>query len=410
MPPEPASAETSQPTASAGEALYTPEGQQAHVAAVLAATKSESTDGGGSADESQPEAGKDGAQRGKDGRFAAKEKAADAEAEKAGEKAAKAEKPGTEEPAESPGSLAKFRRLFQEGKVDDACALAGVKAEDFNFSAKAWKEVRAVLRDERATARAEYAKAQKTATTVRDIGGKLLPLIEAVDAYKAGDYDTFFKKATGETIEDFQRKVIAQMHSAGQADPKTSAELAAMRKELDQERNDRKREREQTEAQRAEQRRAEAHTSAMKQISSEIAESDNPAIARLATKSFFVNKVFDIVAKSYDERTKTCMPPSEAAYQVFEEIYGGDEEELPQAGRAANSGPTQRRGKEATNPAPRDRGEGGRKPKTPSHSQAAEAAPIVDDLVAPFGDAESHEARQQRIIERLTRTRMPATN
>lgn len=395
--------DTSQASSPEGEALFTPEGQQAHLAAVEAAANA-----AGGAEVEQPEATPEkGATRGKDGKFVAKDgkKPEGEEPEPKEAKAASRDEPAKSkeakgEPAESPGSLAKFRRLLTDGKVDEAMALAGVDAESFEFNSKAWKEVRGVFKEERAEIRAKAAEVQQSFTNVRAAAAELIPLAQAVEAYKKGDLEAFIKHATGETLEQFQRRVIASIHGQPQADPKTASELAELRRELQAERAERQREKQAIEAARAASSKAEARAQYMGTIAEELENSGEPHLVKVATRKAFLDRTYEIQAKSYNKRTDTCLPALEAAAQAYEEIYGDPEEDATPSPKA-KSGNTQRRGTEPTYPAARDRAEGGRKPKTPSHSHAAEAAPVLDEVDVPFDSVEKQQERQARILARL---------
>lgn len=386
-------------------ALQTDEGQAAHLAKTLAATAE------GAPEESEtpaePEEGKK--VRGKDGKFlprGKKPEAEEPEPKAAADKPEKPElakaKPKEEKPSgeESPGALAKFRRLLNQGKVDEACALAGIDPERFEFNSTAWKEVRGVLKAERAEIRAQaQAVADDKAATQR-AATDLIPVLQARKAYRTGNYDQAIQLLGGDTLETFLRKVAATMHGAPQRDPQVDAELAQTRREVAELRAERQRERDAAEQQAKKDQLAAQEAQYMTDLAEELGELE-PHIAKRASKPIFLQKIAAIQKASYDDRTKTWLPTAVVAAEAYDEIYGDPEEET-QASRVAKPGTTQRRGTEATNPAPRDRGEGGRRARTTSHSQAAEAGPLVDDVDIPFDDAEKQQARQARILARLS--------
>lgn len=382
-----------------GEALFTPEGQAAHLASVLAQTTPEPTETRASA---KDDATKEGKARGRDGKFLPAKKpegeAAAAAAAQPGKEPAKKLEKVDESNAESPGALAKFRRLIQEGKVDEACALAGVPAEEFEFSSPAWKSVRGVLKEERAAIAVKANQVETDRAELRKAALHLVPFATAAAAIRDGNLVGAIEAITRMPIDKVLHRLASEAHGRPPPDP----EVTELRGKLQAIEDERKRERETAAAEHEAQTRAAARANYKSQLSTTLGESDDPHIAKVAKRQIFVDKVFEIQAKSHDKRTDTYLPTIEAAHLAYEEIYG-EPEGASQAGQTAKSGPTQRRGTEPSHPAARDRAEGGRKPKLPSHSQALEAAPVFDEIKAPFGDAESHEARQARLVERLTR-------
>lgn len=382
-------------------ALQSDEGQAAHLAQTLAAMAD------GTSDEPEATEPEEGAKtRGKDGKFLPKGKKPDTDEQQAKPAAEKPKpddkaKPADEKPAaeDSPGSMAKFRRLLREGKVDEAMTLAGVDAETFDFNNKAWKEVRGVLNAERSELRAQAQAVANDKATTQQAASELVPLVQARRAYRAGQYDQAIQLMGGDTLETFLRKVAQQMHGTPARDPQVDAELQQNRREMAELRAERQRERDASDAKVKADKQAADEAQYMGELTEELAELE-PHIAKKAQKKIFLEKIAAIQKASYDARTKTWLPTAVAAAEAYDEIYGDPEEET-HASRVAKPGTTQRRGTEATYPAPRDRGEGGRRARTTSHSQAAEAGPIVDDVNIPFDDAEKQQARQARILARL---------
>lgn len=248
-----------------------------------------------------------------------KEAAAKAKETKATAPAKKAAKPATEpaaspaeeqtgKPADEPppavGSLAKARKLLNDGDIDGAFAEAfGKKPQDFNINSKRWEEHRkAVQRDKRQLTQTQAELRQ----AANELHQTYAPYHAAQKAWESGDIEGAIKLAFKSDVTDFNKKLIKAAHGK-------NPEVEALRAEL--------RARDEREAQaRAEREAAEHEANAanarrqyVENMQSTLASSDDEQLAFLSKKRTFIGRVFEILQDHYDERSNTTLPILEAA-------------------------------------------------------------------------------------------------
>lgn len=331
----------------------------------------------------ETEVKKANAERGPDGKFKAAEAKAEA-AKEPKEPKAKVEEPAkvktkveAEEPAEdrSAGGLARARKLFAKGDIQEAVKLAfGVDAEDLKLTSKQWDAVKEKIATGKESARETEARGQQMLNQAQQIVQQFVPLAQAKVAYEQGDYETFVRLATGDDFTTFQRKLIAQV--AQTKDPAADARIARLEQELARRDQENVRLQQMT----AQQRQTQAVDQHLASIASELKECGDARFEAAAGKKVFLDKVLEIQREHWDKYTKQTLPPAEAAELAWEELYG-DLLEVR----------TERGGVRAT---PEHRGQNGASPGRGGpngarvqakagtnlrHSQAAEAAP-EDDL------------------------------
>lgn len=397
-------------------AAMTSEAQEAHLQASINAANEHAKKLKATRETSNP-----AAPRGKGGKFAAKDgKAAPQAAAKAvGETTPAAEPTNdqlatteTEKPRiDTPGAIPRARRLFAEGKIDEFSELVfGKPIEEVELSSRGWKELRAFTNGQRTEIEKKRGEVEAARAEVKVAASKVLPYYRAMQAYEKGDLSGFVKHATGRSMEDFLHAVAASARGGGGDIP---APIAAKLSELERrlaEKDAALQAREDAErTQREQQSATERKSTWMTQVSDAIAQSGDPELAQHAKRPAFLNRVYEIQGKSYSKKYNTCLPAIEAAAQAYDELYGDPEGEAD-PGRADNRGPTPRQGTASQlsrvgNRGPTGRpgttGEGGRKPTTVRHSQAAEAAPIIDEAALPFDDEDKFRERDARVLERL---------
>lgn len=309
---------------------------------------------------------------------AGKFKPAEAKEEPAEEpepKAAKEEKtePAKEEPAQIPGGIAKARRLWNEGKIQDAVKFVfGVDADSVELNSKQWKAVKHEIKEGKAKATQLLNQAQQKENELRGIAREIEPLYKARVAFQDGNEEEAIKLAFGVSFKDFQDRLIAKVASGGKLDPKAEARLAALERGI-QERDQRLAEQQRQLAQREQQ---EAEVRYQERLKSEVAECGEPKFERVATKPKFIQEIFRIKREYWDDSTKSTLPTIEAAEMAYEELYGGvldevseSEPEPPRRGKT-NGVSTPRSGTSAKQPA--------KAGSSIRHTQAAEAAPEED--------------------------------
>lgn len=295
--------------------------------AVLAATESAETDTA-ALDAAR---GEDGAEKARDpetGKFLPKKKEKNAAKPKVAangrvaEAAGKAEPAPVKEPADSgetdkqtpefTGGLGKFRRLLNEGKVDQAFKAAGLDANKVPNGM--WKALRIESDKREREIEAAHAEVQSQREAfhveARQVSEKLRPFAEAADAYAAGDEDKVFELIFGKTVDVWQRERLARMH---RGDLRKDPVVAEFNAKLAAERAEREKlvklleERDAAEKQRAdeaavESRRAEYREELKEQFES----SGDQRLQRAASLPWFVKMVHDEQLKSYkfDPRSK----------------------------------------------------------------------------------------------------------
>jgi hypothetical protein len=264
------------------------------------AKESDAEDAAIAAREPKPAAAK----RGKDGKF---EKP---EGDKP-EPEAPAEKPESE--GRVPDSLARAQRLFKEGKLREWLQLTtgqGLESlEQLHVPSKAFASVRRELKQAHETA----ARVQQQAALLHQTYAPM----EAVFAKRdAGDVRGAIEALFGAPLEEVQGKIVASYHKADPVAMQTAKELQQLRAELAKQKQD-------AELGAQKQTLAQAQEAERKTLVTYLSESDDPRIARVASKQAFVDMVINRVKLNYNPVSRTSIPWSEAAEQAFDELYGG---------------------------------------------------------------------------------------
>lgn len=327
------------------------------------------------------------------------QEAADTEALKAKEKdEEEAEKPEVEpkkdevKDATPAGTLGKARRLFTEGDVVGAIKLAlGVDIENVELSGKQWRAIKHYSVEAKQEADEARAKAEQEVAQAQHVVQTLDPFIKGAQAYLAGDFETFLKLTTGDTPEQFQRKLIGQLHEAPKADPALLARLEAVERERQAERAAAEELRQKNEKLEKQHAYEQAVVNWKHEVSTEL--KAVPQYAKVADKAFFVDRVFALQEAHYDKRTRTTIDTLDAAEQVWDELYGGVVETPQPAGGQAGSNPAPRVSGEQTGQAGASTAVS--KTTTLRHTQATEAAPELTQAWSP--------ENQEKILERYTR-------
>lgn len=276
------------------------------------------------------------------------------------------------------GSLGKARRLFADGDVAGAIKTAlgvDIEALDGGLRTKQW---RALVARERAAKAALVEADQKVADagrgvqekerTVQQAAQQLQPLFKAIQAYHQGDVETFVKLSTGETVEQMQRRIIAQMQKApAPAAPQTDPRVEARLRQLEQERQTEKTAREAAEAETRTLKAKDAEARWVGEISQELAE--HPQYKAVATKKAFLDRVLQVQRDNYNPKTQMTLAAAEAAELAWEELYGGVIDTQSKAAAPAGKGAVTGRGGSD--------GAGSGHTTSLKHSQASEAAPDV---------------------------------
>jgi len=301
-----------------------------HEAKLAALEESTQTEAYGTPDP-KPDAAPAGAgkpQRGPGGKFLPKGEKAAAGASNAGGEAVdtaappkdkvpekKAEDKPADKAAES-ATIARARRLFEEGKFDEASKLVfGKPFDELELKSKHWadwrhqnKTVSQKLEADRQRFQQEYAQAQEM----------FRPIVAAKQALDAGDYEGFVKHATGLDPNEFSKRMLASFHKGAVAlPPAVSQQLTAIQRELEET----KRARAELEKQAAERSKVETINNYKNSIWQELTASEDDRFKRAANKAPFVNRIFEIQAQHYDHATKETMPLDEAAEIAWGELY-----------------------------------------------------------------------------------------
>jgi hypothetical protein len=292
----------------------------------------------------------------------------------------------------TPGTLGKARRLFNEGKIEEALELAlGINLDKIEPTTKQWRGVKRIAAEARAEAATAKATADKEANEARQVLQQVMPFVDGAQAYLKGDFATFLKLTTGDTPEQFQRKLVEQLHSAPAADP------AVMRR-IEQLEQERKAERAawQAEQQRMQQENARLqYAQAQREYVAELTEELKavPQFAKVASKPAFLQRVVALQQEAYNHKTKTTIDTIEAAEMVWDDLYGDVVETNPPAGGKAgltqapraNGVPTERAGASTA----------GKTTTTLRHDKPTEAAPELSGEWSP--------ENQEKILDRYTR-------
>lgn len=266
------------------------------------------------------------------------QEAEDLEALKAKEAEAKPEpeaKKDEEEKPASPGTLGKARRLFAEGKIEEALELAlGVNLAKIEPTTKQWKGVKRYVLEAKEEVTQVRQQAEQEVNQARHVAQQLQPFINGAQAYLKGDFATFLKLTTGDTPENFQRKLIGQLHEAPKSDPALLARLEAVERERQAERAQTADANRKYQELQAQQKYEQAVTAWKSNIAAELKDTE---YAKAASKPVFLDRVYDMQAKHYNARTQTTLDTSEAAELVWEEMYGGVVETPQLAGSKAGT-------------------------------------------------------------------------
>lgn len=274
------------------------------------------------------------------------------------------------------GVIGKARRLLADGDVKGAIKLTlGVDLEQVELSGKQWRAIKyhAVEREKEAEeaksqAAQEVAQAQKVVQT-------LDPFIKGAQAYLVGDFETFLKLTTGDTPEEFQRKMINQLHSGDKkgSDPALLAKLEQIERERQQERAQAAEERRRWEEAQKRQQYEQAVANWKSEVVNELQSSP---YAKMANKPAFVEKIFALQEAHYNPRTKETIGTIDAAEMVWDELYG-DVVPVPAGGTSPTVATT---AKVANTQRSVDKSE---VPTTVKHTQTNEAAPSPSHAWSP---------------------------
>lgn len=256
--------------------------------------------------------------RGPDGKFlkpgekAPEPKKAD---EKKPEPEKAAAKPKDEADGDVPASLAKARRLFASGQLEEGAKLVGLDLE--KLTGKQWES----WRHENKKARADLAKNQEALETKhRELVGiaqRLQPLLGAQQALQAGDFDAFLNMASGGTIPDvsaFNKKAIAKLHGSAPLDADSQRRLAQAEQraaQAEQAAKDlaaRLEKADQEKALPAAQKEYKATT-----LRNEVELLDDDEFASLADDPSFIDEVFDVKNEHWNEQTRRTIATDQAA-------------------------------------------------------------------------------------------------
>lgn len=236
--------------------------------------------------------------------------------------AAKTDKPKDEKPAPAKptGDLAKARKLMATdpiAAVREVFGDEGVKA--LRVDSKAFAD----LRGERRKAEQRLAKqresiqqeAREISVALKRDYDAVRPLVEAKQAYDAGDYQTAFQKAFGEDINDFQKKALRQKMGEDPRVTKLERELKAEREQ----RTQREREEQARQQETAHQR---AQLEYMEDLATQLSEAEDPRVTKAARKQSFVRRVFQLQQEHWDDYSQTTLPVAEAAEMALQELLG----------------------------------------------------------------------------------------
>jgi len=257
--------------------------------------------------------------------------------------ARKADEPEPEAKSEGQpgGDAAKAMRLLKAG--DEVAAIKellgdeGVKA--LKLDSKSWKafrhqrdQIKARSEQAETAAQARLTEAQQLA---REVYNEAAPLIEARKAFESGDYVEAFAKAFGVDINEFQRMALRQKQGQDPQVAKLQKELTDYKRSVEEQHNQ-ARGAQQEQEQRAQVERYAQHVrDSISQVPG--------APPEAAKNKYFLHDVMTELDSSYDHRTRTTIPISEA----IESVLSRDEWAAMRTGERRISGNTVR----ADNPA-----------------------------------------------------------
>lgn len=288
------------------------------------------------------------------------------------------------------GALAKARRLFKEGEIAEALEVAGFDIDKINPTTKQWKAVKRYVADAKEEAQTAKANADGQIAKVREIAASLVPLAHGAQAYANGDIALFLKLTTGDTPEEFQRKLISQLHEAPRSDPRIEAKLNAIEAERAAERVEAKRLKDENEALVA----LQAEVAWLGEMSKEL--KTDPDYEHFATNEKFLKDVLETQRANTNHKTRMTLSHTDAAELVLAEwrkVYGGVVDDPSPAGGKAGSTRSDRANSDKTG---RGGLNGASKKTNLRHATNTEAAP--DEF-----DAEWSRANQEKILESYIR-------
>lgn len=266
--------------------------------------------------------------------------------------------PAAELTAPSAALLVKARQLAESGDIDGAIKLAlGKDAAAFRINSARWTE----WHKQTAKVRKEIAQREtEIRNAVQQLSDDYGPLVEARKLFAAEDYEGAFQKAFGLDLNSFQKKALAKYHGK-------NPEVEAVRKELQELREERaklQREQEQQALQVQEQAQHRANTEA---IATHLGGSNDEQLAALAKKPRFIRQVYN----EFLQRVEHGEPPSmllvaACAEEIRDGLLGEFGDVFVPRGQSESGGPR----RDGTNPGgPRQVG------KEPGRPGAAAAAP-----------------------------------
>lgn len=257
-------------------------------------------------EEASQAAGKPAQERDAGGKFAAKGKT---EEPPKGE--ASKEKQSEGDQATAP-TLSRIRKLYSEGKVEDAVKLAFGKAPDELVGSKHFRALRHEAAEAKSKLDADRAQFETELAQARTV---LTPMAKAFAALRTEDYEGFIREATGLSVNDFQKRLLGNFHKS--RDPKVAEleqRIATLTQEIAQGRQ-------QTTAQQTKEAQEQKDAAYKADIVEKLKASDDARFAKASSKQAFVNRVFEIQSEHYDKVAKTTLPLSEAAELAWEELY-----------------------------------------------------------------------------------------
>jgi hypothetical protein len=213
------------------------------------------------------------------------------------------------------------RRLWNEGKFDEAFQRAFGRIPEEQLNSKGWAAWRAESKKQRAEVQAKVSEVERQKAELRDIHGRLMAEYQTMhDARKAlqdGDLDAAFQKFAGVDFNTFSRNHLRQSTapSVGK-DPAFQAlqrELAEVRRE-----NQEHRQRMQEQASQAQKERAQREYVA--DMIDTLEASDDQRIVKAARRPKFQQKIIEIQQQHWDPTTEWTLPHEEAAQMALQEL------------------------------------------------------------------------------------------
>jgi hypothetical protein len=240
-------------------------------------------------------------------------------AEAAPEVEAQPEPAASEEESPAPEREGKsHQELLEAGDIEGAFLAAfGKPPAAFGINSKRWAEFRQETTETKRKIAAREQKAQayeaRLAQATERLGKDFAPMAQAREAFERGEYDKALKLAFNDDVDVFQRRLLKQYHSK---DPR----VEKLERELQAERDERKRFETEREQRAQQERRQQAVVQWHNEVKSELAESSDPKIARMATKPRFIQRVMQVQEQYYDRASRVTIPAAQAAEMVRKEI------------------------------------------------------------------------------------------